>query len=127
MHACHAELGPQGTLHPKSLFDEVRNPITILPDQLLQVGAFAQHAEREGEQAHRGLLASREEVGGDERGVLDVGSGSVWEPRRGETGQNVIAGMLAAVLDVLHEPLVEELERLVFELLVNSREALPEE
>ena len=41
--------------------------------ELLQVGPFAEHPQRERQQPHRGLLAAGEEVGGEQRGVVTAG------------------------------------------------------
>ena len=61
---------------------------------LLQVGPLAEHPERERQQPHRRLLTAGEEVGGDQRGVADLGRRPVGERRGGEAGEDVVAGLL---------------------------------
>ena len=101
--------------------------LALVPDEFLQVGPLSEHPEREGQQPHGRLLTAGEEVGRDQRRVLHLGSRAVRERRRGQAGQHVVARVLAAILDVLAEPLVEELERLVRDLLVHRRQPLAEE
>ena len=47
--------------------------LAVVAQPLLDVGPLAEHPQREREQPHRGLLAAGEEVGGEQRHVVDVG------------------------------------------------------
>ncbi len=78
-----------------------------------QLGTLADHLEHRAEQARRGLLAGREEVGGDQHDVVDLRQRPVGEGRGGQLGHHVVARCAASVLDVGREALVEELQRLV--------------
>ena len=125
--AGHPELGSQRALEPEGLLNEVGDLLAVRPHGLLEVGSLAQHAQRERQQPHGGLLAAGEEVGGDQGGVLGLGSRAVREGRGGQAGEDVVSGRVAAILDVLVEALVEEFQGLVADVLVRGREPLPEE
>ena len=56
--------------------------------------------ERRAEQAHGGLLAGGEQVGGDPDDVDDLGRRAVGERRAGQPGEHVAARLAAPVLDV---------------------------
>ena len=113
----HAELGPERALVPQRLLDEVRDEVAVGPQAVLQVLSLGEDPQRERQQADRGLLTAREQVGGEERDVVHLGHRPVGEGGRGHLRHDVVAGLAAAVLDVGGELLVEELERLVGELL----------
>ena len=113
----HAELGPQRALEPQRLLDEVGDAVAVLPQPLLDVGALGDDPQREGQQAHRRLLPAGEEVGGEEGDVVDLGRRAVGERGRRHRRHDVVARVAPAVLDVGAELLVEELERLVPDLL----------
>ena len=55
----------------------------------------------------------REQVRGDAHDVDDLGRRAVGERRGGEPGEHVVARLAPPILDVLGEPLVEELQRVV--------------
>ena len=125
--ARHPELRPQRALEPKHLLNEVGDAVTVVPDEFLEVRPLAEQAQREGQKPHRRLLTAGEEIGGNQRGVFHLGRRAIRERRCGQSGQHVLPRVLAAVLNVLTEPFVEELEGLVGDLLVHSRQPLPEE
>ena len=75
----HPELGPQRALVAQRLLDEVRDQLSVVAQGVLDVGPLAEHPEREREQPHRGLLAAGEEVGREQRHVVDVRRRSVGE------------------------------------------------
>src|SRR5262249_25172613 len=91
-------------------------------EQLLKIGPLAEDPEREGEEPDRRLLAGGKEVGSDEGDVLHVGGGPVGECRSRHYGQNVAARSAATVLNVRGELVVEELQRLVRQLDLASRQ-----
>src|SRR5947209_16088304 len=53
----HAELGPKRALDAQRLLDEVGDPAAVFADPLLEVGALAEHLQREREQPYCRLLA----------------------------------------------------------------------
>ncbi len=104
------------------------NAVAVLANPFLQIRPFTEHSETEGQQAHSRLLTAGEEVGGDECGVPHLGDGAIGEGGGGQAGEDVVARLPAAILDVVAEPVIEELERLVGDLpLVDRRHPLPEE
>ena len=113
----HAELGPERALVAQRLLDEVRDEVAVGPQAVLEVRPLGEDPQRERQQADRGLLAAGEEVGGEQRDVVHLGHRPVGEGGRGHLRHDVVAGLPPAVLDVGGELLVEELERLVRELL----------
>ena len=123
----HPELRAEWALEPEGLLNEVGDLLTVCPYHLLEVGSLAQHPQCEGEEAHGGLLAAGEEVGGDQSGVFGLGRRTVRERGGGQAGEDVVARGTAAILDVVVEALVEELERLVADVLVCGGELLSEQ
>ena len=101
--------------------------LAVVAQRLLQVGALAEHPQRERQQPHGRLLAAGEQVGGEQRGVAHLRRRPVGERRRGQAGEDVVARLAATVLDVLAELLVEELERLVLHVLVHGRQPVAEQ
>ena len=85
--------------------------------QLLDVGSLGDDPQRERQQADRRLLAAGEEVGGEQGDVVHLRRRAVGEGGRGHRRHDVVAGRAAAILDVGRELLVEELERLVLQVL----------
>ena len=122
----HAELGPERALVAQRLLDEVRDEVAVGPQAVLEVRPLGEDPQRERQQADRGLLAAREEVGGEQRDVVHLGHRPVGEGGRGHLRQDVVAGLPPAVLDVGGELLVEELERLVLHALGHLAEPLGE-
>ena len=110
------ELALDRALESEHLLDEVRDELATVTELLLEIGALTEHLERRREQAHRRLLAGDEEVGGDERHVVDVRGRTVGVRRGGQPGHDLVARVAAAVFDVGRELLVEELERPVLQL-----------
>ena len=106
------EVTLDGALEPQGLLDEVGDALADpLRSRALQFGVLGQQLERRGQQPDRGLLARREEVGGDPHDVDDLGCRSVRERRERHLRHDVAARCPAAVLDVVGEPRVEVLQR----------------
>ena len=105
-------------LDAQALLDEVRDVLTVLAQQLLELLVVADALQRSAEEAHGRLLTGGEEIGGDARDVDGLGDRAVGERRGRHAGHHVVARVATAVLDVRGELLVEELERVVRERLV---------
>ena len=110
---CQPEVPFHRGLDPERLLHEVRNEVTPLPEELLQVRAIADELQRGAEEPHRRLLSGRKQVGGNADDVDDLGQLSVGERRCRQRGEHVIARVPAAVLDIAAEAVVEPLERAV--------------
>ena len=117
-HAREPEVALHRALDAQALFDEVRDVLAVLAQQLLELRVVADALQRGAEQAHGRLLSGGEEVGGDARDVDRLGDRAVGKRRGRQAGQHVVARVAPAVLDVRGELLVEELERVVRERLV---------
>ena len=76
---------------------------------------LAEQLERGAEQADRGFLSRREQVRCDPDDVDDLRQRAVRKRRGRETGEHVGARLTPALLHVLGESLVQELERAVLE------------
>ena len=100
-------------LDAERLLDEVRDELTPLPEELLQVRTLADELQGGAEQPHRRLLSGGEEVGGDADHVDDLGQLAVGERRGGQRREHVVARLAPAVLDVAAEAVVEPLQRAV--------------
>ena len=110
----HPELALEWALEPQHLLDERRDEAAVVAEPLLQIRPLAEHLQREPEHAGRSSPARGEEVGRDERDVVDVGQGPVGERRPcAMLAHHVGARRAAAFLDVRRELPVEELQRLV--------------
>ena len=107
------ELRVQWGLEPQRLLDVRGDAMTLVAELLLQVGPVRDVPEHGAQQAGRGFPAGGEEVGGDQHDVVGFRQRSVRERRGGELRHDVVARFAASILDVVREPLVEELERLV--------------
>ena len=117
-HAREPEVAFHRALDAQALLDEVRDVLTVLAQQLLELVVVADALQRGAEEAHGRLLTGGEEVGGDARDVDGLGDRAVGERRGRHAGQHVVARLAPAVLDVRGELLVEELERVVRQRLV---------
>ena len=91
--------------------------VAITPQPLLQVGSLRDDPQREREQSHGGLLPPGEQVRGEQRDVVHLRRRPVREGGGGHRRHDVVAWRPAAILDVRRELLVEELERLVLQVL----------
>ncbi len=94
------ELRVERGLEPQRLLDEGRDAVALVAQLLLELGAFTQIPEHGGEQAGRRLAAGREQVGGDQHDVVDLGQRPVGEGRGGQLRHDVVARFAATVLDV---------------------------
>ncbi len=82
-------------------------------EKLLQVRALPDQLQRGAEEADRGLLAGGENVGGHADDVDDLGEIAVRKPRGGQSRQDVVTRLAAAVLDVAAEAVIEPLQRVL--------------
>ena len=123
----HAELGPERALVAQRLLDEVRDPLAIASQPVLEVGLLGDDPQCERQQSDRGLLAPGEEVRRQQGNVVHLGHRPVRERGGGHRRHDVVARLAATVLDVAGELLVEELERLVLHVLGQVGQALGEQ
>jgi hypothetical protein len=104
-------------LDRQRLLDEVGDAVAFAAQQLLDVGALAQHLERRTQQWHRGFLAGREDIAGDTGDADGLRRRAVRKGRVGHPGEHILAGLAATVLDIRREALVQVLQRAVLQLV----------
>ena len=119
------EVALDRALEPQRLLHEARDETAVVAQQLLEDGAFAEQLERGREEAHGGLLAGREQVGGNAHHVDDLGQRAVGERRGRETRDHVVLRVPPAILDVAGEPGVEELQRTMAHRLARASDSAP--
>jgi hypothetical protein len=119
-HARESEVALHRALYAQALLDEVRNVLTVLAQQPLELLVVADALQRSAEEAHGRLLTGCEEIGGDARDVNGLRDRAVGKRRGRHARHHVVAWIAAAVLDVRSELLVEELEWVVRERLVGG-------
>ena len=86
----------QRGLEPQRLLDEGGDAVALVAELLLELGAVAEDPEHRAEQAGRGLPARREQVGGDQHDVVDLGQRAVGERRGGELRHDVVRAVRGA-------------------------------
>jgi hypothetical protein len=108
--ASEPEVPLHRALESQALLDEPRDELSVLAQLVLEGLFLGDVPEDRSKKPYRCLLAGREEVGRYPDDVDHLRGGPVGKPGLGDLGQQVVARVTPAVLDVLGEPGVQELE-----------------